>query len=91
MADESGFSILQYRGKIPALAVCTRCQLKFFTPPKLIADSEKAQDYLWGKYEAHQCPILPKTRTDRDFQSFLEDYDRRRPRSRLTSMLKFPL
>lgn len=56
MVNETGFSILKYRGQTATLAVCLRCHLKFFTPSKLMQDGVGAEEYLWKKYNEHWCP-----------------------------------
>jgi len=53
--DEIGFSVLKYSEKTPVLAACTRCQLKFLTPSKMMKDWEAASEYLLGKYNDHRC------------------------------------
>jgi hypothetical protein len=55
---EAGFTILLHRGKIPVLAACTRCRLKFFTPTNMMEDPERAKGYLRNKYEVHHCRVL---------------------------------
>jgi hypothetical protein len=57
LIDEIGFSVLKYRNKVPVLAVCSRCQLKFLTPTQVMGDSEAATEYLWRKYSEHTCAI----------------------------------
>ena len=82
VADETGFAILQYRGKVPVLAGCTRCQLKFFTPTKLMANSQTAKDYLWERYAAHRCLVVSITDTSGDFLLTLDEYVQRSRRSK---------
>ena len=55
MANETGFSILKYYGPTPVLAVCVKCQLKFFTPAQMMKDWDAAEEYLWKKYKSHRC------------------------------------
>jgi hypothetical protein len=57
VADEIGFSMLKCNDKTPVFAVCTRCQLKFLTPPQMMKDSEAATEYLWRKYSDHRCGV----------------------------------
>jgi hypothetical protein len=49
------FTILRYSGKTPVLAVCTRCQLKFFTPSGMKQNSQEAEYYLRDKFRDHRC------------------------------------
>ena len=55
LAYEIGFSILKYRGQTPILAVCVRCDLKFFTPSEVMKDDEAAGQYLLMKFLGHRC------------------------------------
>ena len=57
MANETGFSILKYRGQSVAIAACPRCHLKFFTPSKLMEEGAAAEEYLWKKYNEHWCAV----------------------------------
>jgi hypothetical protein len=54
VVDENGFTILKSHGKVPVLATCLRCQLKFLTPSGL-KDAESAVEYLRTKYDSHKC------------------------------------
>jgi hypothetical protein len=56
---EIGFSVLKYRNKVPVLAACARCQLKFLTPTQVMGDGESAIEYLWRKYSEHSCIVTP--------------------------------
>jgi len=56
VVNDTGFSILKYRGQSAVLAVCLRCHLKFFTPSKLMEDGIAAEEYLRKKYDEHSCP-----------------------------------
>ena len=58
MADAVGFSILKYREKIPVLAVCARCRVKFLTPPQMMKDYEAAT----------RTPAILDTRVRRCYQ-----------------------
>lgn len=46
---------LKYVGKIPSLAGCAKCQLKFFTPQHFLRNSEAAGEYLRLKFSLHAC------------------------------------
>ena len=48
--------LLQNSGKVPAMAACTKCQRKFFTPDSLLRDSAAAKEYLQEKFDQHDCP-----------------------------------
>jgi hypothetical protein len=52
---EAQFTILKYRDKIPILAVCPLCNLKFLTPHDMMKDAESAELYLRTKYQQHNC------------------------------------
>src|SRR5271169_3984088 len=52
---EGRFVVLRHEGKVPALASCTRCERKFFTPTTLMRDVVAAEEYLGGKFRVHQC------------------------------------
>ena len=60
------FSVLKFSGQTPVLASCLRCQLKFLTPTKMMADPYAASEYLRKKYEEHHCTARagPKDYTD---------------------------
>jgi hypothetical protein len=49
------FVIVRYAGKVPAMASCTSCQRKFFTPPALASDTVGAEEYLGRKFDGHDC------------------------------------
>ncbi len=49
------FLILRYEGKVPALASCSKCERKFFTPPMLMRDASAAEEYLGRKFDVHGC------------------------------------
>lgn len=64
MADPR-FVILQYRGKAPSMAACTKCQLKFFTPATFTQDQALlAEEYLLDKFAHHQCEEKPAEKRD---------------------------
>ena len=54
---EADFIVLKYDYRTPILAMCRRCQLKFFTLHILSLDPIGAEQYLWGKYQAHDCKV----------------------------------
>jgi hypothetical protein len=51
---------LRYEGKIPAMAGCAKCQRKFFTPAIYSGDADGAQEYLFSKFDRHECEERPK-------------------------------
>jgi hypothetical protein len=59
MAERS-FVIVRYVGKVPAMAACTKCQRKFFTPATHARDAVGADEYLRRKYDLHEWPGEPK-------------------------------
>ena len=52
---ERRFVIVRYEGKVPAMASCTKCARKFFTPTTLARDAVGAEEYLGKKFDAHEC------------------------------------
>jgi len=58
MAERS-FIVLKYEGKVPAMASCSECQRKFFTPATFSRDSSEASQYLLGKFDMHVCAVEP--------------------------------
>jgi hypothetical protein len=56
MAERS-FIVLKYQGKVPAMASCSECQHKFFTPANFFRDSSGARQYLLGKFDVHVCAV----------------------------------
>jgi hypothetical protein len=46
---------VRYEGKVPAMASCTNCQRKFFTPTALASDAVGAEEYLGRKFDWHDC------------------------------------
>lgn len=52
---ERSFVILKYVNEIPALASCSKCQHKFFTPNSYHNDRGGAEKYLLRKFELHKC------------------------------------
>jgi hypothetical protein len=53
--DDLGFKVLKYELRIPILAGCERCHLKFLTPSDKMRDADAAEKYLWEKYILHDC------------------------------------
>jgi hypothetical protein len=47
--------ILKLVGKTPVLAMCERCQIKFFTPRELTNLPAEAEHNLWHKFNSHEC------------------------------------
>lgn len=64
--NKRDFEILKHKGRTPALAVCRKCDLKFFTPKELIDIPEEASVYLMTKYDMHHCPLNPRRVEDDD-------------------------
>ena len=54
------FVILRYECKVPALASCSKCYRKFFTPTALIRDASGAEEYLGRKFDVHECGPDPQ-------------------------------
>jgi hypothetical protein len=47
--------IVRHEGKVPAMASCTKCQCKFFTPTVLASGAVGAEEYLVRKFDVHVC------------------------------------
>jgi hypothetical protein len=48
--------IVRHEGKVPAMASCTKCQRKFFTPTaSLASEAVGAEEYLVRKFDGHVC------------------------------------
>jgi hypothetical protein len=47
--------IVRYDGEVPAMASCTKCQRKFFTPTALASKLVGAEEYLGRKFDGHEC------------------------------------
>ena len=45
--------ILRWVNKVPAMATCSQCNLKFFTPQRYATDPFGAEEYLKSKFEEH--------------------------------------
>jgi hypothetical protein len=57
---ERRFVVVRHEGKVPAMASCAKCQLKFFTPPTIFACGPLgAERYLLDKFDLHECGELP--------------------------------
>ena len=52
--------IVRYEGKVPAMASCTNCQRKFFTPTAPASDAVGAEEYLGRKFDTHDCEELKR-------------------------------
>jgi hypothetical protein len=63
MAERS-FVIVRSVGKVPAMASCANCELKFFTPATYTNDAIGADGYLRRKFDRHACPGEPKAARD---------------------------
>jgi hypothetical protein len=57
---ERHFVVLKYRGKVPAMAGCEKCERKFFTPSTYSRDAAGAHEYLLSKFNQHECEEKPK-------------------------------
>jgi hypothetical protein len=51
--------ILKHSGKTPALAMCERCRVKFFTPRELTYLRSEAEGYIWQRFNSHECKHVP--------------------------------
>ena len=54
MAERS-FVVVRSVGKVPAMASCANCGLKFFTPAPYARDVIGADEYLRRKFDLHRC------------------------------------
>ena len=50
-----GYAPVHGLKKIPAMASCSHCQRKFFTPNSYCNDPTGAAQYLLGRFDVHQC------------------------------------
>jgi len=57
---ERRFAVLKYRGRVPAMAGCEKCERKFFTPATYSRDAAVAREYLLSKFNEHECEEKPK-------------------------------
>jgi hypothetical protein len=55
--NEQGFVIIKREQKTPSLAMCQRCEIKFFTPRELSSDPIKAEAFLWNRFSDHKCKV----------------------------------
>lgn len=55
MNGERSFVVLKAVNKVPTLAGCTNCQVKFFTPQSYARDSVGAEEHLRLKFSEHKC------------------------------------
>lgn len=53
--EERSFVILKYVKKVPIMAGCSKCSLKFLAPTAYQGDSVGSEEYLRGKFERHKC------------------------------------
>jgi hypothetical protein len=51
--------ILKREGETPVMGMCERCQVKFFTPRELTHLPRDAENYLWHKFNRHECKYIP--------------------------------
>ena len=56
---ERNFIVLRYEGNVPAMAGCEKCKRKFFTPGTYSHDAFGAQEYLFSKFDHHNCKEPP--------------------------------
>lgn len=57
--------ILRRVKKVPAMASCSICNLKFFTPKDYSNDPIGAEEYLRKKFEEHRCNVTEMRATAR--------------------------
>lgn len=55
--DDRDLVMLKSTRKVPTLAKCVRCEMKFFTPFDLTGSPIAAKDYLVKKFQDHGCKI----------------------------------
>ena len=53
--EERRFVALRKVGDVLAMAGCSRCGRKFFTPAKFARDALSTERYLVEKFDGHQC------------------------------------
>jgi hypothetical protein len=53
--DEPGFSILKYHRRLPILAGCKLCRVKFFTGSHMAGTVVRAEKYLVENFRIHGC------------------------------------
>ena len=62
---EKQLTLLKHVNQTPVMAKCSRCELKFFVPKRLIKDLNTARSYLLSKFDQHICKLPdnePRTR-----------------------------
>ena len=52
--------VVRYEGKVPAMASCSNCKRKFFTPTAPARDAVGAEEYLGRKFDMHECEELKR-------------------------------
>jgi hypothetical protein len=52
--------VVRYELKVPAMASCSNCKRKFFTPTALARDAVAAEEYLGHKFDTHECEELKR-------------------------------
>jgi hypothetical protein len=57
-ADNLIAVVRQYEGRVPALASCSRCKGKLFTPIVLMLDAVVAEEYLEREFDVHACAVV---------------------------------
>jgi hypothetical protein len=58
---QRNFIVLRYQGQVPAMAGCEKCKCKFFTPATYSRDAVGAKEYLFSKFDHHNCEDHPPT------------------------------
>ena len=57
--EELRFIVLQFIGKIPSMATCKQCHLKFFALMGRFGRPVEAENAMREKFDAHHCkPVL---------------------------------
>jgi hypothetical protein len=51
------FIVLKREGDMPTMAMCKRCQIKFFTPREVLKDPVEAEVFLLRKFLTHDCKV----------------------------------
>ena len=61
MLQPADFVILRCEGQTPSLAMCQRCQIKFFASRELTHRGQEAREFLFGRFLDHKCqrPVTP--------------------------------
>ena len=55
--DERDFVIIKRERETPTLAMCRKCEIKFFTPRELTYSPTKAAEFLLERFRAHRCKV----------------------------------